>query len=282
MSDLAHASTVSRASAPVVSPKPVASAKRDLSVKPRAGRSPAGIASRSFYSLATFALLVITFVGFHHFYLNGRAYPDRPLAPPIRALLIAHGLTMTSWLVTAMLQPLLIAGRGIRAHMLFGRVAGLLALAVVVLGLWVAIASTRIAPPEMSLFGLNAHQFMVVPVIAVLCFAGFVAVGIWQRKRPAIHKPMMFLATLSAVSAGVGRIEAFNAPFAGTPFEYHLSAFTALLIVGVIIGLAKLIVDRKFDRWYATGLAAMAMAFFLATHVSRTAAWDRFVVWAIG
>jgi hypothetical protein len=43
---------------------------------------------RWFYSAASLSLLVLMFIGFQLFYLQGMAYPGRPLTPPIRTLLI--------------------------------------------------------------------------------------------------------------------------------------------------------------------------------------------------
>ena len=78
-------------------------------------RAPAE--GRWFYSAATLALLVITLAGFRFFYLEGKAYPGRELAPPIRTLLVAHGILMTGWMALAAAQPLLVAAGQIgRAH----------------------------------------------------------------------------------------------------------------------------------------------------------------------
>jgi hypothetical protein len=242
-------------------------------------RTATAVLTRGFYSFASLVLLALTLLGFYKFYLHGQAHPGRPLTPPIRGVLIAHGLVMSAWIVLAVVQPLLIAGRSKRAHRLFGRVGGVLAIAVVVLGVWVAIAATRVNPPDLTLFGLTGRQFTMVPMIAVTLFAVFVASGIVLRKQPAMHKPMMFLATLTAISASVGRIDVMNTPFAGTSFEYHLSAFTPVVLLGAALLGFKWAIDRRLDRWFAIGLAWMTVAFFVATHVARTALWDSFVQW---
>jgi hypothetical protein len=244
-------------------------------------RSVASVLARYYYSAASLLMLGLTLFGFYNFYLFGKAYPSRPLTPPIKSILIAHGLVMTAWILLAVLQPVLVAGRSRRAHMMVGRVGGLVAIAAVVLGVWVATAATRVNPPEMQLFGLHTHAFMVVPLSAIALFTGFVATAIAARKTPAIHKPFMLLATLSVISASIGRIEIFNRPFTNTPFEYHLSAFTPVLLLGALLLAAKSLIDRKLDRWFAIGLAIIAVVTFAGTHLSRTAAWEAFVQWMI-
>ena len=82
--------------------------------------------ARLFYSGAALLLLVLMFLGFQQFYLHGKAYPDRELAPPIRTLIILHGLGMSAWVLLFLVQPLLVASGNRRVHMMLGRVgAGL-------------------------------------------------------------------------------------------------------------------------------------------------------------
>ncbi len=82
--------------------------------------SGASFLQRWFYSLASLSLLVLMFVGFQMFYLQGMAYPGRPLTPPIRTLLIVHGVMMTGWILLAVVQPMLVAKKSVRLHMKLG------------------------------------------------------------------------------------------------------------------------------------------------------------------
>src|SRR5512139_458269 len=74
--------------------------------------------SRLFYSLSSLLLLVLTFLGFKLFYLEGKAYPGHPLPPPTRTLLIVHGLLMSVWILLAVVQPWLIAAKNRKLHMM--------------------------------------------------------------------------------------------------------------------------------------------------------------------
>lgn len=55
--------------------------------------------NRLFYSAASITLLALTLIGFRFFYLHLQAFPGRPLTPPIRTLLILHGVLMTAWML---------------------------------------------------------------------------------------------------------------------------------------------------------------------------------------
>lgn len=238
--------------------------------------------SRWFYPVATAGLLVLTVIGFHYFYFEGKAYPGRELAPPIRTLLVVHGVMMSAWMLVAVAQPLLVATGRKRMHRKVGAGAALLAAGLVVIGVMVSIESARITPPEVSRFGLLPKQFLVVPLWSIFAFGGFVAVGIACRNRPDIHRPMMFLASLSVVAAALGRFGMFNAHFRGTTLEHLLSAFVLTLVVGLLVLLVKWVITRSLDRWLALGLACFAVGCVVATAGSRSRAWDHLATALLG
>ncbi|MBI3735980.1 hypothetical protein HY256_05660, partial [Candidatus Sumerlaeota bacterium] len=105
-------------------------------------------AARFFHTGAAFLLIGFVIWGFHHFYLQGRAYPGRELTPPIRTLLIFHGFAMSGWLLLMLVQPLLIVSGNRRVHMTLGKVGAVLAGLIVILGLRLAVQSTRVSPPD--------------------------------------------------------------------------------------------------------------------------------------
>src|SRR4051812_28661493 len=98
------------------------------------------IHERYFYSVATVALLVLTVVGFQLFYFRGQMYPGRPLTPPIKTLIITHGVAMSFWMLLAILQPLLVASNNRKVHMTLGKVAAVIATCLVVLGFKLGVA----------------------------------------------------------------------------------------------------------------------------------------------
>jgi hypothetical protein len=102
--------------------------------------------ARLFYFGAAALLLVLMFLGFLQFYLHGRAYPNRELAPPIRTLLILHGIGMSAWVLLFLVQPLLIVAGNRRVHMMLGRIGAIFAVGIVILGLRLGVESTVITP----------------------------------------------------------------------------------------------------------------------------------------
>ena len=161
-----------------------------------------GDRNRLFYAGAAVLVLVLTFWGFVNFYLHGKAFPGRPLTPPIRTLIITHGIAMSAWVLLFLVQPVLIALRKYNWHIFLGRIGAVLAVAIFVFGMKLAIGAARVNPPELRLWNLGPKQFLIVPVSAILFFGVYVVIGLWNRLRSEIHRPMMLLGTLSALEIG--------------------------------------------------------------------------------
>ena len=166
------------------------------------------------------------------FYLHLQAFPGRPLTPPIRTLVLVHGGLMTAWMLVAVGQPLLVATGKRRLHVAIGPFAAALAIGMVITGYLVAVNAARVNPPDLRLFGLAPAQFLTVPLFTLLAFAVLVGIGIWQRRRPEIHRPMMLMASLAIISAALGRMPGLNDWYAGTPLERWLTAFVTTLLLG--------------------------------------------------
>ena len=179
----------------------------------QANRSVSPDRARLFYAGAAALLLVLMFLGFQQFYLHGRAFPNRPLMPAIRTLVITHGIAMSLWVILLLVQPLLVVNRKYRVHMALGKVGAVLAVFIFVLGFELPLEWARLDPSRMFVWSMTAKEFMAVPIISVLIFASFVATGILKRRRPEIHRPMMLLATLTVISAATDRIPAIISLF---------------------------------------------------------------------
>lgn len=232
--------------------------------------------NRLFYSVASITLLVLTFIGFRLFYLHLQAFPGRPLTPPIHTLLIIHGVLMTAWMLLSVLQPLLVATGNRRVHMNLGKFAAVLAIGIVVAGYLVAVNAARVNPPEVKLFGLAPKEFLTVPLCGILTFAVLVGIGVWNRRRPEIHRPMMLMASLALVSAALGRMPQLNDWYAGTWLEHWFSAFVTTLALGGLMLAAKCAVERRFDRWFAGAFGILAIFCVAASLMAKTGAWAQF------
>jgi hypothetical protein len=232
--------------------------------------------ARLFYTGAAALLLVVVFIGFQQFYLHGKAYPKRELTPPIRTLLILHGCTMTGWMLLFLLQPLLIVFGNRRLHMILGRVGAVLAAGIVFLGLRVGIEAARVNPPSLKIWGLAPPQFLAIPIFTILIFAVFVIAGVWNRRRPEVHRPMMLLSVLAAIAAAIDRIDAIRSLYSGSVWGTIFGPFFGMLVIGLLLLIVKWLLTRSWDRWYATGYAGLVVSSALIMRLATTSAWNHF------
>lgn len=224
-----------------------------------------------------FAILLfgLMFLGFRQFYLHGRTVSGQELPPPVSTLLIVHGVAMTTWMALSVVQPLLIVGHNRRLHMSLGIFGAGLAACIVVLGTWTAIATTHHIHTDLVRYGLHRRQFMAVPLSDIVAFALFVSVGIWQRRTPKIHRPMMLLATLAIMAAATNRIPEFRGLGGSNIWGHWFGPHLVPLAVGVLFLAAKTALTRSLDRWFAGGLVACALINALGMRIASTAVWER-------
>lgn len=220
-------------------------------------------------------MLIAVLIGFRHFFVQGMAHPGRELTRPIRTLIIVHGVSMTGWVLVFLLQSLLIAARRHRVHMRLGWVAVVLAALILVSGFWFNLASFRLAPPEFILWTLTMKQFMILGFYTLLIFAAFVGVGVFYRRRPEIHRPMMLLATLSTMTPAIARIDALNALYQGTGFERIFGPSLGMLLLGAILLVGGWCLSKTLDWAYALGYGVLASTQLLVIQFARTRMWDQ-------
>jgi hypothetical protein len=245
-----------------------------LPAQPATGRAASGDVERWYFSAAMALLFVLAFIGFHRFYLHGRAFPDRELTPPIRGQVIAHGLIMSAWMVMTLVQPLLIARKNHRLHMKLGWLGVALAAAVTVAGVKLSIDSCAVMPPDMVIWAMSPPQFMAVPFWVSVVFGSCVAVAVWKRRRPAIHRAMLLMGTLVAMSAAISRIDTLNRTFVGTAMERLMGPFFTTAVVGALLVLAHGAITRRVDRWLWGSFAGTLVVFVLITQGARTELWQ--------
>lgn len=207
----------------------------------------AAIVRNRFYPMIALALGLFIIVGF------SRTYYLRFLSdlPPLRTLVQVHGAVFTAWVVLLVAQTRLVAAHRVDLHMKLGIAGAILAVLIVAVGVATAIANSAI--PRIRPNGLTPAQFTIVGLTSIGLFAAFVALGIAYRRRPALHKRFMVLATIAALSPPASRLltlvglreySSILIPFASAGFvvwcllhdwRQHRVVHPAFLIGGVVI-----------------------------------------------
>lgn len=240
-----------------------------------AGQATRLHAERSFYLLASGTILAFILAGFRQFLLHGRQPDGTPLTAAIRPLVITHGVLMLLWIVLFVLQNALIVGGNRKLHVTLGGAGAVLAAFMLAVGLAMAWASARFDPAGSQPWGVG--PFLTVPLATILGFAAFAALGLRYRRKPQLHRPMMLLATLALVGAGLDRISAIADPITrATHASLFATLYFAPLVLGALFLLAKWAMTRSWDWVFAYGYAALAAFFALSAAVATTAWWNQF------
>jgi len=154
--------------------------------------------------------------------------------------------------------------------MVIGPVGGVLAAAIVVLGSTVAAMSVRFNPELYGPFG-GPRFFLMIMLSEMVLFGTLVGIGIANRHRAQVHRPMMLLATIVILSGSLAR----------TPYVMNLAVLPPLyvygpsLLFGALLFLLHWGMTRLVNRWFLIGYAGIVAASFVSVGLGSTALWNQ-------
>jgi hypothetical protein len=228
---------------------------------------------RFFYVAAGAIFLVLIVLGFQQYIFHGKHSDGSPIAPVMLAIVVAHSSAIFLWFVGFFVQALLISTHNRRVHMTLGwGVVGIAAL-IAATGPLVATRSLQVDPSQV-IFDWPSRQFLLVMYTEIALFAAFVAIGVLNRKRPRIHRPMMLMASLAIVSGATARIAQVNSMFG---LHLWMALFGPVVALGLLLLVVRAAMTRSFDRPFAMGLAVLAVVTLIAGRLAMTNVW---VDWA--
>jgi hypothetical protein len=225
---------------------------------------------RNFFLWAAILFPLVVLIGYFKSYYFS-AFFDVPSVA--NALVHAHGIVMTAWVLYFTAQVALIRTKNIKIHMTLGMLGIALAALVVVVGLATAYDAQLVrhaAPP-----GNDPHEFFILPVGDMFLFVVFFAAAIFYRKRPLEHKSLMLMTAINFAPAALFRV-------AFVPPEYTLLfAFGTPGLVAILCLIWFAIKHGKFN--YVFAAATLLYIFFLPfrMYFAETAVWHGFTNWLI-
>lgn len=228
---------------------------------------------RSLFLAAAVTFPLIVLAGyFKSYYFSSFFSEVRPVA---NALVHAHGVVMSAWVIYFVAQVALIRSKNVRLHMTMGMAGIALAALVVIVGLATAYDAQLVrnsAPP-----GADPHEFFILPVGDMLLFVVFFAAAIYYRKRPLDHKSLMLMTAINFMPAALFRIpivpESYVMLFAfGVP--------TLIAVASLVWLWAK---HGKFNRVFAAAIVLYIVTspFTFRMMLANTAAWHGFTNWLV-
>jgi uncharacterized membrane protein YozB (DUF420 family) len=161
------------------------------------GQTVARKTDRLFFTGMALASALTLFLGFLPSYFHRSAE-----LPSLTLLYQLHGAFFTAWVALLVAQTALVAGHRTDIHRTLGVAGVVLAVVVFVVGVAVSVETLRRngGPP-----GGDPRRFFAIPVGDIIVFGALVSTAVVQRRHSEVHKRLMLLATLSLLTAAVGR-----------------------------------------------------------------------------
>jgi len=226
----------------------------------------AGQYDRLFYGGMAIAMGLTVFAGFASTYYL-RFFADGPKATltggPFTSLVHVHGALFTAWVLFFIVQTALVASRRVAVHRRLGVAGAVLAVAMVVAGTLIAIAT---AAQGSAPTGVDPLAFLVIPIFDMVLFATFVTAALARRRDKEAHKRLMLLAYVSIVTAAVARLPGVL-PL-GPPAFFGLS-----LLFVVAAGIYDFFSRQQVHKVYLWGGALIVVSVPLRLVISGTGAW---------
>ena len=222
----------------------------------RAFTAPSGFLDRYFYFAMSLVSAAVVVAGFGETVGEKLFHPA--IAPP--SILWVHGAVFSSWIVFFILQSALVRTRNIKWHRLLGWVGAGLAASMVALGIATAIQMVRFETYRLHQQGRFA--FLAIPFFDIGVFTVCIALAIYWRKKPELHRRLIFFATCGLLVAAFARMDhAF--------LRVHSMMYLGPdLLLALGVG-RDLLVNRRVHEVYRIGLPAYLVAQLFIVYLWR-------------
>ncbi|MES2019427.1 MAG: hypothetical protein V4484_23295 [Pseudomonadota bacterium] len=219
--------------------------------------TPARPLLRFYFAMAIVITLVVLY-GFSRTIEHGLLHPPSP----VPAILFVHTFIFSAWMLLLMVQTALVQGRQVRLHRALGMASIVLGVLLPIVGVATALtmARFRIAHGDTGVL-----SFLMVPLFDMTLFALLFGLGIAWRKRPELHKRLMFMAAAALTVAAFARFPHYLIP-AG---KFDL-AFDALIVIAM---LRDYWVEQRVHRVFLIALPLIVAGQLLSNWVRNTPWW---------
>lgn len=235
-------------------------------LSPLTGRN--GLIDRYFYFAMSVLIAAIVVIGFNRTVDHNLFHA----APPRPVLLWIHGAAFSSWVLFYILQSALVRTHNVKVHRLIGWFGAGLAAFMVGVGFTVAILMGHF---DAVVLKQPAPAFLSIPFFDMIAFGTLVFLAILWRKKPELHRRLLFIATCQLLDAAFGRFD----------YIFFHNLYYVCLDGVILLGVGRdLLVNRSIHQVYRVVLpplwVAQALAIYL--YVASPAWWLQFTRSLIG
>ncbi len=172
-----------------------------------------------------------------------------------------HGFVFVTWLLLFFLQAVLIRFKKPKIHILLGKTSVLVAIAIVVTGLWVAFQAT----PD------NGGRMLGQQIKIISLFACFFTLGMTFRKISDQHKRYMVFATINIMSPAIFRIKLWGIN------EHQSLIFAIIFIPTIAIVVYDLVTIKRLNKATIVGVSLILGVGLVTGLFYKTNIWASFV-----
>jgi hypothetical protein len=214
---------------------------------------------KCFYFAMSLLFAAIVVAGFSRTVNQNLLHP----AVPRPFLLWIHAAAFTLWIVFYILQSALVRVRKVKVHRLLGWFGVGLAAVMVPLGFTIAIIMGRFDKHVMHI--ADANTFLSIPFGDMAIFSVLVGLAIYWRKKPELHRRLLFIGTCGLLDAAFGRFD----------YLFNHSLFFFAVDAVILLGVARdLLVNRRIHIVYRVALPSLVVLQALMVYLWRGApAW---------
>jgi hypothetical protein len=223
---------------------------------------PKGLVNKYFYLAMSLLIAAIVVSGFSRTVNGNLLHPSipRPL------ILWFHAAAFSGWVTFFIFQSALVRTHNVKWHRFFGWFGATLGTVMVPLGITTSIIMGRFDTYQEHQPGADA--FLIVPFYDMLAFGVFFGLAVLLRKKPELHRRLIFIATCGLLDAAFGR---YDYIFNNGLFFWCLDG---VILLGV---LRDLFVNRRIHKVYLYALPSLTViqAFVVHTWLSSSGWWVR-------
>ena len=212
------------------------------------------IVQRYFYFAMSLLLAAIVVDGFKRTVNDNLFHP----AVPRPFILWIHGAAFAGWITFFICQSTLVRIHKVSWHRSIGWFGAGLATVMVPLGITTAIIMTRFDTVQLHQSGIDS--FLSIPFYDMIAFGACIALAIYWRTKPELHRRLIFIATCSLMDAPIGRFDYL--------FDHNLFYFCLDLLM--LLGVARdLLVERRVHKVYLYALPLLFVGQSLSVYMWR-------------
>ncbi len=217
-----------------------------------------GVLENYFYFAMSLLIALIVVIGFSRTVNENLFHP----AIPRPFLLWIHGAAFAGWVAFYMLQSALIRTHNVSLHRRLGWIGAGLGAVMVPLGFTIAIVMGRFDSAQLH---QSDPAFLSIPFYDMIAFGVLLSLAIYSRRKPELHRRLLFIATCCLL----------DAPFGRSDFIFYHYLFYPCLDCVMLLGVVRdLITSRRIHAVYRYAMPILIVGQVFTVYLWRgSPAW---------